>query len=109
MPVLISQNFDVEAGGVNGCKGKLTNIRYRVDSEGNRHAVSCVIETSDTTGCALPHLAEKQAVALEDTVDMQFIHPHSKKKCTIKGTQVPIIPAFSMTTHKAQGQTLSIV
>ena len=40
---------------------------------------------------------------------MRFVHPYSHKKCTIKRTQVPIIPAFSMTAHKAQGRTLDHV
>ena len=40
---------------------------------------------------------------------MKFTHPYSSKKCTIKCTQVPIMPAFSMTAHKAQGQTLAKV
>jgi hypothetical protein len=107
MPVMLCQNFDVEAGVVNGCTGTLTNIRYRVDAEGNRHALSCVVKTTDTTGEALPHLPDKHVAVLEDTVDMSFVHPHSNKKCTIKRSQVPIVPAFAMTAHKAQGQTLS--
>jgi hypothetical protein len=40
---------------------------------------------------------------------MRFTHPYSHKVCTIKRTQVPIMPAFAMTTHKAQGQTMDKV
>ena len=45
-------------------------------------------------------------VVLQDTTDMRFVHPYSHKVCSIKCTQVPIMPAFAMTAHKAQGQTM---
>lgn len=109
MPVMISQNFDVGAGVVNGCTGVLKDVRYRVGSDGRRHAISCVVYAPSTTGESLPYLADRHVVALEDSVDMDFVHPYSKRRCRVKRTQLPIIPAFAMTTHKAQGQTLSNV
>lgn len=106
MPVMICQNFDVEGGIVNGCPGTLKRIRFCVDEQGQRHAISCEIEAPTTTCENLPNLAAQHVAALQDTVDMCFIHPHSRKSCTIKRTQLPIIPAFAMTAHKAQGQTM---
>jgi len=106
MPVMICQNFDVEGGVVNGCIGSLEKVRYRIDHEGLRHAISCEIKAPSTTAPTLPHLAPQHVVALHDTVDMRFVHPHSQKSCTIKCTQVPIVPAFAMTVHKSQGQTM---
>jgi len=106
MPVIISQNFDVQSGIVNGCTGTLKKIRYKIDANGKRHATSCVIHAPLTSKDCLPHLTEHQAAVLEDTTDMRFINPFSHKKCTIKRTQVPILPAFAITAHKAQGQTL---
>jgi hypothetical protein len=108
MPVMICQNFDVEGGVVNGCTGTLEKIRYRVDHEGIRHAISCEIKAPTTTA-ALPDLLPHHVVALQDTVDMRFVHPHSQKSCTMKRTQVPIVPAFAMTAHKSQGQTMEQV
>jgi hypothetical protein len=35
MPVMISQNFDVPGGVVNGCMGKLVSVRYKVGEDGN--------------------------------------------------------------------------
>jgi len=109
MPVMFTQNFDVENGIVNGSAGILKRIRYRKDNEGHRHAISCVVHVPDTTSSTLPHLPPHHVVALEDTVDMTFVNPHSKKKCLIKRTQLPIVPAFAMTAHKAQGKTLPSV
>jgi len=106
MPVMICQNYDVEHGIVNGCTGTLKKVRYSVDENGHRHAHSCVIKSESTDGPALPHLQELEIVALEDEVTMTFIHPHSHKKCSIKRTQLPIMPAFAITAHKSQGNTL---
>jgi len=107
MPVMFTQNFDVEGGIVNGSSGVLKSIRYKVDAAGNRHALSCVVHIQDTNDSPLPHLPPHFFAALEDTVDMTFTHPYSKKKCLIKRTQLPILPAFAITAHKSQGKTLS--
>ena len=109
MPVMITQNYDVENGVVNGCIGVLKNIRYRKDANGKRYATSCIVQSDTLTGEPLSGLPQGHAVVLEDTVDMTFVHPHSSKRCTIKRTQLPIIPAFAMTAHKAQGQTMNKV
>lgn len=108
MPVMITHNFDVENGVVNGCTGILKSIRYTTDELGNRYAVSCVVESPKISASAtLSMLGQNQAVVLQDTIDLIFRHPHSNKKCLIKRTQLPIAPAFAMTAHKAQGQTLN--
>ncbi|PBK58131.1 hypothetical protein ARMSODRAFT_842200, partial [Armillaria solidipes] len=43
MPVMISTNFDVAGGVVNGSVGTLEKIRYKTDDEGRRYALSCVV------------------------------------------------------------------
>ncbi|KAF8204731.1 hypothetical protein BJ912DRAFT_827724, partial [Pholiota molesta] len=70
MPVMITQNYDVENGIVNGCTGILKKIRYREDNQGNRYATSCVIESETFTGEPLTGLHPRQAVVLQDTTDM---------------------------------------
>ena len=107
MSVMITHNFDVENGIVNGCTGILKSIHYTTDEMGNRYAVSCVVESPNiSSSTTLSMLSQNQAVVLQDTIDLTFRHPHSQKKCLIKRTQLPIAPAFAMTAHKAQGQTL---
>lgn len=77
---------------------------------GNRYAISCVVESPKiSASTALSMLSQNQAVVLQDTIDLTFRHPHSNKKCLIKRTQLPIAPAFAMTAHKAQGQTMNKV
>ncbi|KAJ7233264.1 hypothetical protein B0H12DRAFT_1028625, partial [Mycena haematopus] len=68
MPVMITQNFDILGGVVNGCSGTLKSVRYRLDAEGNRHAISCVIEAPDTSPGIVEGLPNNHVVALEDTV-----------------------------------------
>ncbi|KAJ3897807.1 hypothetical protein F5879DRAFT_778104, partial [Lentinula edodes] len=72
MPVMITQNFDVESGVVNGCQGILKKIRFRVDDEGYRHAISCVVEARDTNARqTLPFLTDKRhVVVIEDKTSM---------------------------------------
>jgi hypothetical protein len=84
MPVMITHNFDVEGGIVNGCTGILKSIRYTTDEIGNRYAVSCVVESPKILSSTnLSKLGPNQAVVLQDTVDLTFRHPHSNKKCAI--------------------------
>lgn len=106
MPVMVAQNFDVQGGVVNGCTGKLVSVRYKLGADGKRYALSCVVEAPDTTPGIIPGLPDHHVVALTDTVSMAFEHPHSRKTMTVKRTQLPILPGFAMTAHKAQGKTL---
>ena len=109
MPVMITQNFDVESGIVNGCVGTLVSVRYTVDSDGRRHAVSCVIRTPSTTDQPLPHLQPHESVVIADTVDVYLRHPFHGGDMKFKRTQVPILPGFAMTVHKSQGSTMERV
>jgi ATP-dependent exoDNAse (exonuclease V) alpha subunit len=93
MPVMISQNFDVPGGVVNGCYGSLRSVRYRVDRDGNRHAISCIVEAPDTSAGIVPGLPDTDC--------------YTKDTVTVKRTQLPLLPAFAMTAHKAQGKTLT--
>ena len=109
MPVMVTSNFDVENGIVNGCTGILESVRYWVDDNDERHAISCVISSDSITGEPLPTLSNHQAVAIADDTHIQFMHPASKKRCIIHRIQLPILPAFAMTVHKSQGLTLDKV
>jgi hypothetical protein len=110
MPVMITQNFDVANGVVNGAIGTLKKIRYVENEIGERHAISCVVHVdSMAEDVTLSGLSSQEAAVLEDKVKMSFVHPYSHKRCTIDRTQLPIVPAFAMTAHKSQGQTIERV
>ena len=46
MPVMFTQNFDVESGIVNGGTSILKWIHYKKNSNGRRHAVLCIAATT---------------------------------------------------------------
>lgn len=109
MPVIIVHNFNLTDSIVNGCIGKLKAVQCTIDVNGNRHGHSCIIETTDTMDEPLPNLHKHEIVVLEDMIELTFRHPHSGKKCKIWCTQLPVLPAFTLTVHKAQGQTMEKV
>jgi len=109
MPVMITQNYNVEGGIVNGCTGILKKIRFITDSIGNRYALSCVVESPSISADPLTSLPKNHAVILQETIELKFCHPHSGKLCQIKRTQLPITPGFAMTAHKSQGQSMEKV
>ncbi|KAK0452782.1 uncharacterized protein EV420DRAFT_1242221, partial [Desarmillaria tabescens] len=74
MPVMIMQNFDVEGGIVNGATRILEKVRYHLDDDGRHIVLSCIIKIPSMTGEPLSGLQESQAVALQDTVNLQFRH-----------------------------------
>lgn len=107
MPVVVSQNFDVEGGLVNGSFGYLRDYRFQTDENGIRTLTSCIVEIPDFTADALPHLPPRHVAVLSDMVEMcSIVHPVSGRSCTMKRFQVPLTPGFAMTAHKAQGLTL---
>jgi hypothetical protein len=106
MPVMISSNFDVPNGVVNGCIGILKEVRYSTDVCGHRHAHACVVSLPSSNATPLHNLQTGETPILEDTCLMTFTNPHSRKKCSIRRTQLPIVPAFALTAHKSQGKTL---
>jgi len=72
MPVMITQNYDVENGIVNGCIGTLERVNYTINNEGHRHAHSCIIYVEKTSGSCLPHLKEHEVVVLADETALTF-------------------------------------
>ena len=110
MPVLLAQNFDVEDGIVNGSRGIVKRIRYRMDSEGKHFLTSVVVEVQGSNEEAMPHLKPYEVPVLSDSIDLTFQGSRNVHgNVTIKRTQVPIVPAFAMTAHRSQGQTLTEV
>ena len=85
MKVVISQNFDVASGIVNGSIGTLKQIRY-TEEDGKRHLLSCVVYLPDCDAEPLPNLPPKYVPVLRDSVDVVFKHPHTHKAMTINRT-----------------------
>ena len=68
------------------------------------------MKVKDANEQLMPHLLPNEVPVLRDSVDFTFTSKkHHGQNITIKCTQVPIVPAFAMTAHRAQGQTLTSV
>ena len=109
MPVSINQNFDVNAGVVNGSWGYLREVRYTSGDKGRRYLKSCIVEIPGADAVEMAHLPERHFPILPDVTEIKFEHSASHKRCVIKRKQVPIEPGFAITAHKAQGQTMDKV
>ncbi|RXW17049.1 hypothetical protein EST38_g8796 [Candolleomyces aberdarensis] len=110
MPVLVSQNFDVQGGVVNGSRGTVTSVRYQIGNGGHRVLTSCVILIVKSGPEPMPDLRRHEMPILSDTTNIQVNHPYSRTETyTFERRQVPIVPAFAMTAHRAQGQTMDRV
>ncbi|KAH9848181.1 hypothetical protein C2E23DRAFT_710491, partial [Lenzites betulinus] len=69
MPVIITQNYDVGGGIVNGSIGTLDTIRYAEDElTGKRYLKSCVVRLDDAVATSMDHLDAGLFPVLEDTV-----------------------------------------
>ncbi|KAI9059962.1 hypothetical protein FKP32DRAFT_1537482, partial [Trametes sanguinea] len=69
MPIIVSQNFAVCDGVVNGCIGELSSIRYSVDPvSGKKYLKSCIISLKDTAGSPMTNLERGDYPVLPDTV-----------------------------------------
>lgn len=99
MPVLISQNFNVKGGIVNGSQGTVSHICYCIDDDGRCHLTSVIVHIEDSSDIRLGNLPSHDLPILTNSTDIKFKHPFTKKRCTIQRIQVPILPAFAMTAH----------
>ncbi|KAI0821062.1 hypothetical protein BC629DRAFT_1457923, partial [Irpex lacteus] len=89
MRVIVSQNFDVNGGIVNGSTGILKRIRFKLDDNGDRVLTSCVVTLDDETP-ALPGFEPSDAPILADVRSFTIKHPFSgrwKKLSLISNSQ----------------------
>ena len=91
MPVVITKNFDVMGGVVNGSKGVLHKVHYCVGDYGKKYLTSCVVELPELTTDPLPNLPAGLVAVLPNKVEMKSLrHPNSGRICTLCRHQVPL-------------------
>jgi hypothetical protein len=106
MPVLVSHNFSVEDGIVNGARGTVKDIQFYMDDHGHRHLLSVIIDIPDSSAVPFSTLPSHHYPILPDPTDFQITHPFNHSTISITRHQIPLQPAFAMTAHRSQGQTL---
>ena len=107
MPVLVSHNFSVDDGVVNGARGTIRTIQYTIDNKKRHRLLSVVINIPDSTDVSFLDLPPHDYPILPDYTDFHINHPFSHMKLSIVRQQIPLQPAFAVTAHRSQGQTLS--
>ncbi|KAG2335441.1 hypothetical protein BDR05DRAFT_845762, partial [Suillus weaverae] len=70
MPILVSQNFDIEGRIVNGSTGKLRKVKYSLNNERQQALRSCIVEISHSSDKALPNLFLHPIPIIEDSVEL---------------------------------------
>ncbi|KAF5334229.1 hypothetical protein D9611_014313 [Ephemerocybe angulata] len=109
MPVLIAQNYDVAGGVVNGSKGTVKKLRYKPNRRGQKVLTSCIVNIPGCSALQMPHLSADEIPILSDSIEVAFSRYGGKNAKTVRRQQVAIVPAFAMTAHRAQGQTMENV
>ncbi|THU94164.1 hypothetical protein K435DRAFT_581764, partial [Dendrothele bispora CBS 962.96] len=72
MPVVITNNFDVGGGIVNGTYGILKKIRYTCDNAERRHATSCIVELPSPVGQPMSGLTNSEVPVIEQESRITF-------------------------------------
>lgn len=136
MPVILTQNIAIELGLINGVNGIFRQLVYRPESvlttgvlsetfpnntQYIRQPLYALVEIAKSKfECDLEELQPKLVPIplMEQTfrIDIEDVLPKDKKLksngkaiLSIKRRALPLVPAFCITTHKSQGQTLNKV
>ena len=116
MPVFISKNQYVELGITNGAKGVIKEIHLKngrniTEDTGLHHVkfadTDCIIvEMEGVTVRPLDGLDRNLIPIYPDKGEFEVSTKGTEDKVRVNTHHFPIVPRFSCTNHKAQGQTL---
>ena len=116
MPVFISKNQYVELGLTNGAKGVIKEIHLKngrniTEDTGLHHVkfadTDCIIvEMEGVTVRPLDGLDRNLIPIYPDKGEFEVSTKGTEDKVRVNTCHFPIVPRFSCTNHKAQGQTL---
>ncbi|KAJ3537287.1 hypothetical protein NM688_g6714 [Phlebia brevispora] len=105
MKVIVTKNFDVVAGVVNGSVGVLRDVRYHTNAAEEKNISSCLVAVPDADQHQMSEAQTDEVPILNDTVYFRLNQPYSKKGLSIARTQIALQPAYAFTAHRVQGQT----
>ena len=135
MPVILTQNIAIELGLINGVNGVFRQLVYQESSvsteaisddfpnntryihqplyalvEINKSKVEHSLEQLQPKLIPIPVMEQTFRVDISDIIPKEK-RPRSSRKAiiSIKRRALPLVPAYSLTTHKSQCQTLNKV
>lgn len=107
MKVMVTENVAIKAHVVNGAEGVVRDIKYTTDPMGRRYA-KCVYVYIEGSNISIPGLELGVVPILPVNTSFEYIAADGT--CfTVSRSQVPLVPAYAYTDHKAQGRSLSKV
>ena len=117
MPVIVTKNIHTELGITNGTKGVVRSIHFKDEesvvsgSTDNyhylQHTPDCVVvELDDVNVRPLDGLPPNHVPIVTQRGSFQ-IYMGRKESISVNRRHFPLVPRFSCTAHKSQGQTLS--
>ncbi|CAF1565525.1 unnamed protein product [Adineta ricciae] len=137
MPVIITQNIAIELGLINGMNGIFRQLVYDLDSvstdslsktfpvntqyvhkpiyalvEISKSKIECNLKNLQPKLIPIPIMEQTFQVDISDILPKtsnKKSKPNRKAMLSIKRRALPLVPAYSITTHKSQGQTLNKV
>ncbi|CAF3623558.1 unnamed protein product [Rotaria sp. Silwood1] len=135
MPVILTQNIAIELGLINGMNGIFRQLVYDEDSVSTdvisepfpnntryihkplyaiieivRSKIECKFEQLQSNLVPIPLMEQTFRINIADVLPKDK-KPKSNQKTilSIKRRALPLLPAYCITTHKSQGQTLNNV
>ncbi|CAF3822952.1 unnamed protein product [Rotaria sp. Silwood1] len=135
MPVILTQNIAIELGLINGTNGIFRQLVYEEDSvstdilsetspnntqyihrplyalvEVLKSKIDCNLEQLQPNLVPIPLMEQTFRIDIADVLPKDK-KPKSNRKAilSIKRRALPLVPAYCITTHKSQGQTLNNV
>ncbi len=106
LPIMVTKNLAVELGICNGALGTITRIKY-----GQNNQIPCyVVAKFQCSSCPkLAGLENGEIPIFPTSASYQFKFPGTVRFVTIHRVQLPIVSAYSYTSYKSQGKTLSAI
>ncbi|CAF3090555.1 unnamed protein product [Rotaria sp. Silwood2] len=135
MPVILTQNVAIELGLINGMNGIFRQLVYEEDSVSTeilsetfpsntqyirkpsyalveivKSKIECNLEQLQSNLIPIPLMEQTFRIDIADVLP-KYKRPKSNRKAilSVKRRALPLVPAYCITTHKIQGQTLSNV
>ncbi|CAF0937589.1 unnamed protein product [Rotaria sordida] len=135
MPVILTQNIATELGLINGINGIFRQLVYQADSvstdvlsdsfpkntqyvrqplyaliEIAKSKIECNLEELQPTLVPIPLMEQTFRADIADILPKDKKSKSNQKAIlSIKRRALPLVPAYCITTHKSQGQTLNKV
>ena len=116
MPVIVTMNIATELGITNGTKGWIRSISFKngetlTGGTGFHHIEQLpdyiIVELENINMKPLLDLPPNHVPIFPQTKSFSVNIPGKKERITVSRTHFPLVPLFSCTAHKSQGQTLS--